>query len=179
MPSAKVLALLAVFIILMAIDGLNSFLDFLPDLPHLYHPSNALRLITGTLNGLALSIIIYPILNLILWKNAAAKRVLDDLHELLIPLALDVLIILLIQTEFSFLVYPLAILSAIGVLFLLTIVNTLIIVILTRKEGQAAIIHDALPLFLLGLAATLLEIGAIALMRGEMEWRPPASVRYW
>ena len=178
MPPPKALALLAGFIILMAIDGLNSYLAFFPDLPRLYRPSNTLRLITGTLNGLALSIIIYPILNLTLWRNPATKRVLDGLHELSVPLVLDALLILVVRTEVGSLLYPLAILSAVGVLLLLTVVNTLIIVILTRQEGQAATARDAILLFLLGLAATILEIGAMALVRGKMAWMPPASVRY-
>ncbi|MFQ5987317.1 MAG: hypothetical protein ACE5H6_00545 [Dehalococcoidia bacterium] len=58
-------------------------------------------------------------------------------------------------------------------LLLFTVVNTLIIVILTWKEGQAVTARDALPLFLLGLAATLLEIGAMASVRGGMAWMMP------
>lgn len=173
MPPPKVLALLAGFIVLMGLDGLNSYLTFFTDLPHLYQPRNILRLTTGSLNGLALTIIIYPILNLTLWKEPALEKVISGFRELSGLLALDALLILVVQAEIGFLFYPLAILSAVGVLLLLTVLNALIMVIATRQESRAIAGRDALPPFLPGLAATFFEIGAMAFIRGGMAWMTP------
>jgi len=164
LPPGGVLASLASFIILWGVDGLNSFLTLLPHAPHLYQPHNLWRLITGTLNGLALSIIVYPVFNFVLWKEADTERVIRNWRELgylLIPAAL---LVWIVQTQAGFLLYPVATLSILGVLAMLTLVNTMIVLIVTRREGQAASWRDAFPPLLLGLLATFFEISTLALL---------------
>ncbi|MBM4465094.1 MAG: DUF2085 domain-containing protein [Chloroflexi bacterium] len=164
LPPNEVLASLAIFIVLWGVDGLNSFLALLPNAPHLYHPHNFLRLITGTLNGLALSIIVYPIFNFVLWKKADARRVIRNFRELgylVIPAAL---LVGVVQTQASFLLYPVAALSILGVLAMLMLVNTMIVLIVTRRESRAESWHDARWPLLLGLPATLLELGVLGLL---------------
>ena len=63
MPPAPIVGLLVGFIFLMAADGVNSYLSLLLGRDLLYQPHNILRLATGTLHGLALSIIVFPIFN--------------------------------------------------------------------------------------------------------------------
>ena len=82
LPPSEVRALLAGFIVLWGIDGLNSFLTLIPNAPHLYEPHNLWRLITGILQGLALSIIVYPVFNFLLWKEADSERVIHNWREL-------------------------------------------------------------------------------------------------
>jgi len=161
LPPGRVLALLAGFIVLWGVDGLNSFLTPLPNAPHLYQPHNLLRLTTGMLNGLALSIIIYPIFNLLLWKETDTRRVICNFRELgylLIPAAL---LTWVVQTQARFLLYPVAILSIFGVLTMLTLLNTMIVLIVTRRESQARSWRDALLPLLLGLLAALLELSGL------------------
>ena len=57
----------------MGIDGVNSYLTFFPKVPHLCEPQNWLRLTTGTLNGLAMSALVYPVLNGVLWHPDLVK----------------------------------------------------------------------------------------------------------
>jgi len=45
-PSRRVVFILATFVVLWAVDGINSFLAFFPDAPRLYAPQNWLRLAT-------------------------------------------------------------------------------------------------------------------------------------
>jgi uncharacterized membrane protein len=164
LPSGGVLALLVSFIVLWGIDGLNSFLALLPNVPHLYQPHNLWRLITGTLQGLALSIIVYPVFNFVLWKEAATERAIHNFRELgylLIPAAL---LIRIVQTQASFLLYPVAALSILGVLAMLTFVNTVIVLIVTRREGGAESGRDAFAPLLLGLLAAFFEISALGLL---------------
>ncbi len=82
MPPARVLVLLVGFIFLMAIDGLNSYISLMLGRPLLYQPHNLLRLMTGTLHGLALSIIVFPIFNFTLWKEPNTKPALAGLRDL-------------------------------------------------------------------------------------------------
>jgi uncharacterized membrane protein len=164
LPPSGVLASLVGFIVLWGIDGLNSFLALFPNAPHLYEPHNLLRLITGILNGLALSIIVYPIFNFLLWKEPNTERVIRNFRELgylLIPAAL---LAWIVQTQASFLLYPVATLSILGVLAMLTLVNTMIVLIVTRRESKAASWRDARLPLLLGLLATFLGLSALGLL---------------
>ena len=164
LPPREVLAFLASFIVLWGIDGLNSFLSLLPNVPHFYEPHNVWRFSTGVLQGLALSIIVYPIFSFLLWKEANPRRVIRNWRELgylLIPAAL---LVWIVQTQASFLLYPVATLSILGVLAMLTLVNTIIVLIVTRRESEAGSWRDAVGPLSLGLLATFLELGALGLL---------------
>ncbi len=164
LPPSEVLVSLISFIVLWGIDGLNSFLALLPNAPHLYQPHNLWRLITGTLQGLALSIIVYPIFNFVLWKEADSERVVRNWRELGYLLISAALLVWIVQTQASFLLHPVAALSILGVLAMLTLVNTMIVLIVTRRESKAESWHDAFRPLLLGLLAGFLELGALGLL---------------
>jgi uncharacterized membrane protein len=164
LPPNEVMASLISFLVLWGIDGLNSFLTLLPNAPHLYEPHNLLRLITGTLQGLALSIIVYPIFNFVLWEKTDPRKVIRNWRELgylLIPAAL---LIWIVQTRAGFLLCPVAVLSILGVLAMLTLVNTMIVLIVTRRESKAESWRDALVPLLLGLLASFLELSVLGLL---------------
>jgi uncharacterized membrane protein len=168
MPPAAVLGLLVGFICLMILDGVNSYASLLLHRPLLYEPSNLLRLATGTLHGLALSIIVFPIFNFTLWKVPDDWPVLSGFRELgLLLLVLVLPTVTLIQSELGVLLYPVAILSVAGVLAMLTVVNSMIIIIATRREAQAVAWWEAALPLALGFGATLLELTIIALLRWQ------------
>ncbi len=171
LPPGRVLAVLVIFIALMAIDGLNSYLPFLLGLPRLYQPRNIFRLVTGTLNGLALGVIIHPLFNLTLWKEADPEKAIRNLRELSFLLPPAALLVWAVQSQLGFLFYPLAILSVLGVLTILTVLNTMILLILTHREQRAASWGNAFWPMMIGLAAALLEIEAIVLVRVALSWR--------
>ncbi|TKJ28916.1 MAG: hypothetical protein CEE40_10350 [Chloroflexi bacterium B3_Chlor] len=168
MPPARVLGLLIGFIILMAIDGLNSYLSLLTNTLQLYQPHNFLRLLTGTLHGVALSIIVFPIFNFTLWKEPDKRPALAGFRDLgLVLLLLALPVVLIVQAEIDLLLYPVAIISALGVLTMLTVVNSLMIIIAIRREAQAVAWWDAALPIALGFAATLIEIAVIVLLRWQ------------
>lgn len=171
LPPSEVLASLVGFIVLWGIDGLNSFLALFPNAPHLYEPHNLLRFITGILNGLALSIIVYPVFNFLLWKEANTERVIRNFRELgylLIPAAL---LVWIVQTRASFLLYPVATLSILGVLAMLTLINIMIVLIVTRRESKAESWRDAFLPLMLGLLAAFLEVSALGLLHFALTQR--------
>jgi uncharacterized membrane protein len=168
MPPAPVLGLLIGFIFLMAVDGLNSYLSLLLNRPLLYPPHNLLRLITGTLHGLALSVIVFPIFNFTLWKDPEDRPALTGLRELgVILLLLALPMVLLVQGEIGLLLYPVAILSAMGVLAMLTVVNSMIVIIATRREAKALFWWDVAWPVSIGFAASMVEIAVIAVLRWQ------------
>jgi len=167
LPPVKILILLVGFIVLMVVDGLNSYLSLL-SLPHLYEPHNNLRLITGALYGLSLSILLFPVFNFTLWKETKPDEIVKGFKELSILLLGTLFIALIVQGEIDALLYPLALASALGVLLIFTLVNTLLVLVVSGREGQAITWRDALLPLALGLGATLLEIGAVGFARAQL-----------
>lgn len=168
MPSAPVVGLLVGFIFLMGIDGVNSYLTLVLGRPLLYEPHNLLRLATGTLHGLALSIIVFPIFNFTLWKEPDSEPALSgfkDLAKIVLLLALPMVVV--VQSQVGLLLYPIAAISVAGVLAMLTVVNAMILIIATRREAKAIAWWDAAWPVALGFAATLVELAVIAVLRWQ------------
>ncbi len=167
LPPLGILLLLVSFIALMGIDGVNSYLTFFPGAPHLYEPQNWLRLTTGTFHGLALSIIVFPVINGSLWQASLIKDepVIKNLKELLPFLGGAVVIILLVLWEHPLLLYPLAILSTVGVMLMLGMVNTVFVLVITRREGYARRWSNIVLPVTMGLAISFLMIGGIDWLR--------------
>lgn len=161
LPRRGLLLALFGFIAAMGVDGVNSYLHFFPDAPHLYEPQNWLRLTTGTFNGLALSALVYPIFNQTLWKHWQARPVLGHVRELGLLAALGLIVIGLVLTENPLVLYPLALLSAVGVVALLTALDTTILLIVTRRENRAEGWTGALLPVAAGFALAILQIGLV------------------
>ena len=165
MPRAPIFAALLGFIGIMGVDGVNSYLTFFPGLPHLYEPNNTLRVITGLLNGLALAGLMFPVLNQTLWADWEDKPVLGRWRELLLLVGLAGVIAVLIFTDQVIFLYPLALLSVVGVLAILVALNTTILLIALKQENKVrTLVGAGLPL-LAGFTLAIIEIGAIDWLR--------------
>ena len=156
------------FIGFWAFDGLNSFMTFFPGAPHLYEPRNWLRLTTGMLNGLALIALVFPIYNFTVWREPAPEPVLRNIRELVVLLPIVALLVLVIQAEIDFLLYPLAIISSLGVVMLLVLINSLIAAVVLGREGYAASWRQVGVPLTVGAALALLQITAMVLLRGYL-----------
>ncbi len=167
-PPAQVLGLLILFIGLWGFDGLNSYMTFFPGAPSLYEPRNWLRLTTGMLNGLALITIVMPIYNFTLWRRTTRERVLKNVWELLAILPVAALLIWLVQAEIDVLLYPLAILSTLGVMVMLVLINSLIATVVLGREGYAQTWRQALIPWTVGVALAILQITAMVLLRAYL-----------
>ncbi len=165
LPSAFITVILVCFIGLMGIDGVNSYLTLFPDMPHLYQPQNWLRLTTGMLNGLALSAIVYPVFNYSLWRDATDTPSVKGFKELGLMVAISGIVAVLVVLQLPPLLYPLAILSTLGVLLMLAALNTVIALAVTGREQYTAAWQPAVLPMAVGLAAAFLEIGAIDVVR--------------
>jgi uncharacterized membrane protein len=171
LPAVKHMAVLGVFFLAWGLDGFNSFLTFFPGLPQLYAPHNLLRLITGTLEGLAIAALVLPIANLSLWAAPAPEPSIASWRDLAWMCAGGAALIALVSSEWPPLLYPLALISGVMIAGLVGLVNAMLLLIVLRREGQAARWRDALAPLLLGLALALIELTAIALLRAALTAR--------
>ncbi|MCS7261586.1 MAG: DUF2085 domain-containing protein [Anaerolineae bacterium] len=165
LPPTPILVVLVTFIIALGIDGLNSYLTFFPSLPHLYQPHNWLRLTTGTFNGLALSAIIYPVLNYSLWRDVVNTPSVKDFKELGLLIVTGTGIVFVVLLQPAPLLLPLAVLSTLGVLTVLTALNTILLLMVLNCYGRIVKWQQALLPLWTGLAVSFIELGAIDLLR--------------
>jgi uncharacterized membrane protein len=168
LPSVPILGMLVLFTGVWGFDGLNSYLTFFPGAPHLYEPRNWLRLTTGLLNGLALIVFIFPILNFTLWRAPTGERVIKNAWELLALLPVVALLVLVIHSGVGALLYPLALISSLGVVMMLTILNSMIATLILGREGYAQNWLQALIPLSVGAALALVEMAGMVVLRAYL-----------
>jgi uncharacterized membrane protein len=168
LPAVPILGMLVLFTGIWGFDGLNSYLTFFPGAPHLYEPRNWLRLTTGLLNGLALIIFVFPIFNFTLWHNPTGERVIENAWEVLVLLPVVALLVLVIPAGVEPLLYPLALISTLGVVMMLTILNSMIAAVILGREGYAQNWLQALIPLSVGAALGLMEMAGMVLLRAYL-----------
>ena len=164
-PSRRLCALLILFAVIWAVDGLNSYLHLVPDMSGGYPPSNTLRLITGALIGICLATLVYPAFNQFAWQEFNREPVLRSFGDLGTLLVFTAGIILLVLTGNPLILYPLALISAFSVVLLLTVVYSTVVMTVLRRENQATQWRQLLVPLFLGWAIAVIQIGIIDLIR--------------
>jgi uncharacterized membrane protein len=175
MPGWRLGAPLLFFLAAFGIDGTNSFFYLfkqtaggaLDHIPNLYMPNNTLRLLTGSGMGIALASILYPAFNQSAWKDADPARALSW-KKLGILTGIVLLVDLAVLTESPIILYPVAILSVLGVLALLVLVFSMVWVLMMRQENEFASLKQMWMPFLAGTTLAFLMIGAIDLLRFQL-----------
>ena len=171
LPNRGILAVMVVFFLAFGIDGSNSYLYLLKQsapgtlaqIPNLYIPNNILRLFTGSGMGLALSAVLYPTVNQTIWRKVDDRPALEwKSFGLLVAIAL--LMNFLILTDSIIVLYPVALLSTLGVLALLTMVFSILWMIIMRLENSFDNIRQLWVSASAGLTLALLLILSIDLL---------------
>ena len=172
MPGWGLGAPLIVFLLAFGIDGSNSYLyllkqtsgDVLSNLPNLYIPNNTLRLFTGSGMGIALASVLFPAFNQSAWKVSDPGSALTW-KQLGILIGMMLVINLLILTENDLILYPIAILSVLGVLTLLIMVFSMAWVLMMREENAFDSLSQMWLPFLAGTTLAFLLITVIDVLR--------------
>ena len=165
-PPAWIMAIMLTLSAWWAVDGTNSFLRLLPyDLPQLYPPSNPLRLITGMMHGITMGSLLLPVANATLWADVRAERTIENFWQLLALLGIGGALILMVLSGWAIFLYPLALLSSLGAIAVLAVVNMVMITSLIGRENRARTLGDAVPLLFLGVAMTIAMISLIDALR--------------
>jgi uncharacterized membrane protein len=172
-PPRMVIAILVLFGLAFAVDGANSYLYLMKSvsgsrlgfIPNLYVPNNTLRLFTGSGTGLGMAVAVFVSLNQTLWKDWDNKQVLGKPRDFLILTVLMLLADVLVLPEWDWVLYPLAFISAGGVLLLLTLVYAMLWTMLMHQENLYLHLREAWLPILAGLTIALLQITLIDVVR--------------
>jgi uncharacterized membrane protein len=164
-PRRWILAVFCVLAAAFAVDGLNSYMTFFPGAPHLYVPNNTLRLLTGTGLGLGLGALVVPGFNQAVWTRVDGSRSLASWTDLGLLLLTALGVDLLVLTENPLVLYPLALVSSLGVVFLLTIVYTMLALLLSGRENRVADPRQLVVPALIGFILAILQIAGLDVVR--------------
>ncbi len=175
MPGWKIGAPLILFFLAFGIDGSNSYLYLLKqtsgsvfdNIPNLYIPNNTLRLFTGSGMGIALASILFPAFNQSTWAVNDPSPALSW-KKLGILTGIVIIVNFLVLTDSSIVLYPIAILSVLGVLALLIIVFSMAWLLIMHQENVFDSLAQMWLPFLAGTTLALLMLTAIDLLRFKL-----------
>lgn len=146
-------------------DGFNSFLMLVPSISSLYTTQNWTRLVTGTGMGLAVSAILMPAFIQTMFSTWEDQSAFTGWKSILIVVLAAAGLNLLLLLENPWILYPLALLSAGGVLALLIMVYSTVLVMLFKRDNTYHNFRELLIPLVGGYMLALLQIGVIDLVR--------------
>ena len=146
-------------------DGFNSFLMLVPSISSLYTTQNWTRLITGTGMGLAVSAILMPAFIQTMFSTWEDQSAFKDWKSILIVVLASAGLDLVLLLETPWILFPLALLSAGGVLALLIMVYSTVLVMLFKRDNTYHGFRALLIPLVGGYMLALLQIGVIDLVR--------------
>lgn len=173
MPVKKITAVLIALFLIWGFDGANSYLYLiketypgaLPQIPNVYIPNNTLRLLTGSGMGMGMAAALFAAFNQTTWKDVDMRPALGSWRDLSLLVAIMLIVDLLILTESPFILYPVAYISVIGTLMLLTLIFSVVWMMIMRQDNSFTSAKElALPL-LAGFTLALIMIMGIDLLR--------------
>jgi len=172
-PHWSVIVVLAVFFIAFGIDGSNSYLyllkqvspGFFPKIPNIYIPNNTLRLLTGSGMGLDIAVLLFPAFNQTVWVDGEDKPAIKGWRTFGLLLVIQVILDLLVLTESPAVLYPLAIISVLGVWVLLTMVYGMLWVMIMGQDNRYSKIRQLWLPMLAGLTVAMIQTTGIDLLR--------------
>jgi uncharacterized membrane protein len=164
-PPKRVLAILTGMVAVFGLDGLNSFAHLIPGLPTLYQANNTLRILTGTGFGIVMAAAVYPVFSQTVWKRWEEEPAIPGFRQLALLLIFGMGIAFLVMTENPIILYPLALISAGGVLIVLALVYTMLWLIALKAENRYDRPWQLVTPLIGGLTMALLQIALLDLGR--------------
>lgn len=149
---------------LVAFDGLNAT-AYDAGWFHFYEPQLVLRIVTGSLSGVGIAILIQPFFNLLVWKLAYPGGSIRRWREFGVAVVIGLVVIVATMSGWGPLFWPLAFLAMGGVIAMLIILNLMIYAMLSGKQNWARSWLDLVTPVALAFVFTLAEMGAFAAVR--------------
>ncbi len=131
-----VIGILGVFFASMVFDGINSTLAEV-HVPHLYTPTNELRLISGLLSGIAIAPFLVWLLSVTaVPKGRGTRLVVRSPWELAAPLALNAAYAALVLDGRAWFYFPVAFISVAGIITVVASGVLLVILVIGELEAR-------------------------------------------
>lgn len=165
-PPKRIVAVLAGFVALMAIDGFNSLLSDLL-LWHPYESRNELRVATGYGTGVSLAIMLSWLLASSTWNLGLPRAAISRFRDFLVPMAGLAAYGLLLLNGPGWLHFPVSLLLVASAWITVTMLLLVIVLLALRLDSQVRQIrHLHVPVAISALLAVSVMVGL-------------ASARFW
>lgn len=161
LPSKAVMAGAVLFVGVMGLDGVTSYLG-------LRTTTNEIRLVTGLLTGFALPVFLFPVMNYQLWEDSTDEEVLTDWRKAGGLLVLIGLTYLFVWYGAFLPAHLVATIIAASILFTFGLINLLIISILPWWFQTAKKLTDLWLAVSIALLMTAVEIYLAFLMHSYL-----------
>lgn len=178
-PPAGIAAALALFVLALAADGVNSFLLDIGR-PHLYAPRNDLRLVTGLLTGTSLAVFIWLLIGQVAFATSRRTRQppVAGWRDLALLLVAQGAFAALVLSRWEPLRVPLTLLLLVSALLVVGSLALAFVILLSRREGRALAARDlagpATVAFFLALGVLFVTAGGRFLLEAALGL-PPQS----
>ncbi len=172
-PPWSVLVPLIIFVVVFGIDGANSYLylvkeinpGILAKIPNLYIPNNTLRLLTGSGMGLGIAAVLLPAFNQTIWSSEDERTALPNLKSFGLLVGIQIILDLLVLTQSPIVLYPLAVISVLGVLVLLSMVYCMVWVMIMGEENKFARLSQLWLPLLAGFTIAMIQTAGVDAVR--------------
>ncbi len=172
LPGKGILAVLAVFFLAFAIDGSNSYLALLKNstmgafknIPNLYVTNNTTRVFTGSGMGIAMGSILFPMYNQSVW-HAPIDRPAINWRQFGLLVGIILLLDFAMLTQSPLVLYPVSIISSLGVVSLLTMVFSIVWIMVMQQDNAFEHLRQLWLPAMAGLTLAFLLIVGIDLFR--------------
>jgi hypothetical protein len=152
----------------MGIDGINSTLSIIPGAPQLYHTTNIHRIVTGTLFGLAMCLLFFPVFSTAIWRQPSGDRSVKNWRELFGMMLAAFVIDAVVLTQADWLFYPVTILSIFGPLLLLGFMGAIIVLTMRNLANSVDRWRQLAAPLLAGVALGLVLITIMDVFRASV-----------
>ncbi len=176
MPAKKIIFTLIAFFLFWAFDGANSYLYLikqtyegaLSQIPNAYMPNNTLRLITGTGMGMGMGSVLYAAFNQTAWKKLDMRPALKEWRELAVLVGTMFIVDLAILSGSSIVLYPIALISVLGVITLLSLIFSVVWMMIMRQENSFTSLKEMWIALTAGFTLALIMLIIIDILRFRM-----------
>ncbi len=163
-PPLPLLIVLIGGVAVLAVDGINSFLLDVGS-HYLYQPNNYLRLATGLVTGLAMALLVLPLLNRLFWRGFNEERSVTSWQELLQYIPMLIVCFFVVASQNALILYPIALLSTTGILAALSSLNLIALVGISRRDETFERYRELLPFLGLALLFAVGEMLVLAQLK--------------
>jgi uncharacterized membrane protein len=168
LPPKPLWPFFAILFVCFAIDGGNSYLHFFENAPSLYEPNNTLRLITGLGLGLGMAAVLYPIFHQTMWIDWLEQPSIKSYVDIIKLVLYFAIFFLIINSGNMLLMFSMALISTATIVFMLTLIYTMLITMLLKKENTFNHLGEIKWMALAGFCCTIAQICAMDLIRYQL-----------
>ncbi|MBN1562615.1 MAG: DUF2085 domain-containing protein, partial [Anaerolineae bacterium] len=123
LPALRYLLVMGGFVAVYGFDGLNSYFSIFKFYAPVYERNNTLRLLTGATFGLAMITAVWPVYNMIVWRDQTQPTApITSCRDLLALYMLAGSVCVLVLLDQPAILYAAAIISVIGVVLMFSII---------------------------------------------------------